>query len=348
MKKSEFIKTNIKPVFLFAFAVVFVTACGSKEEKKIKQSAVKVTVQQIEKKGRQEELSFSGTIEADNAVSVGFSVPGTVSSVSVQEGQFVHAGQLLATIDATEYNNALLIADAGLEQAEDMFTRLNGLYQKGSLPAKDFIEIKTKVAQARANKNLSVKRVNDTKLYAPMPGIITAKSVEKGATAAPGVPAFTIIKTDLVYATISVPESEIGKLSRGQQAEIFIATLGQSFSGKITIINPQADQVTKTYAVKVQLKNPGGKLLPGMIAQTKIATGSSVSQITIPAMAVVRDADDITYVFVTDEHQKVVRKRVTASGVQGDDVIISDGLNQGDKVVVSGQTRLKDGVTVAL
>jgi multidrug efflux pump subunit AcrA (membrane-fusion protein) len=85
-----------------------------------------------------------------------------------------------------------------------------------------------------------------------------------------------------------------------------------------------------------------------MITQTKISTGKSVEAITIPSTAVVRDADDITYVFVAASNQKVVRKRITASGVQGNDVIISDGLKQGDKVVVAGQTRLKDGSSVTM
>ncbi|MEO6685589.1 MAG: efflux RND transporter periplasmic adaptor subunit, partial [Dyadobacter sp.] len=140
----------------------------------------------------------------------------------------------------------------------------------------------------------------------------------------------------------------IGKVVKGQNAKVFIGTLNQEFLGKIVIINPQADPATKTYSVKVQLKNPGGKLLPGMITQTKISTGVSVDALTIPATAVIRDADDITYVYVADANQKVIRKRITASGVQGNDVIISEGLQEGDKVVVTGQTRLKDGASVTL
>ena len=348
MKKLYLKRPAFTSVFALASMSVLFSGCAAKEEKKVRQQAVKVTVQQIQHQGQAEELSFSGTIEADNSVQIGFSVAGTVRSVSVNEGQHVQAGQLLATIDATEYDNALLIAGAGLEQAEDMYTRLNGLYQKGSLPAKDFIEIKTKVAQAKANKNLSLKRLSDTKLYAPMSGIITAKAIERGAMAAPGVPAFTIIKTDQVYARVTVPESDIGKVTRGQQAKVYVATLNETLTGKITIINPQADPATKSYTVKVQLKNPAGKLLPGMLAQTSIATGKSVDAITIPAAAVIRDADDITYVYVAGNDQKVTRKRITASGVQGSDVIISDGLKQGDKVVVTGQTRLKDGAPVTL
>ncbi|HEV7380301.1 MAG TPA: efflux RND transporter periplasmic adaptor subunit [Dyadobacter sp.] len=324
-------------------------ACGQKQEEKPKVIApVKVTVQQINAGSEAEQLRYSGTIEAENQVQLGFAVPGTVASVLVNEGQVVSAGQLLAVLDPTEYDNALLIAAAGLEQAEDMYTRLNGLYEKGSLPAKDYIDIKSKLAQAKANRNLSLKRVKDTKLYASMSGIITSKNIEKGAMAAPGAPAFTIINTSKVYARVSVPESEIGKINKGQSANVSIATIGQELTGKIAIINPMADAATKSYSVKIQLPNGQGKILPGMIADAEIATGQSVDAITVPTKAVIRDADDITYVYVANGENKVTRKRITASGLKGDDVVISNGLQSGDRVVVSGQTKLKDGATVSL
>lgn len=324
-------------------------ACGKKEEEKPRVVVpTKVTVQEIATGNHSEVLKYSGTVEAENTVQIGFSIPGTVSGVLVNEGQMVQAGQLLASIDPTDYDNALLIASAGLEQAEDMFTRLNGLYEKGSLPAKDYIDIKSKLAQARANKNMALKRVKDAKLYAPMSGIITAKLIEKGAMAAPGAPAFTIINTSKVYAKVSVPESEIGKITKGQVANVSIATISQQLTGKISIINPMADPVTKSYAVKIQLTNGQGKIMPGMIADAEISTGQSVGTITVPATAVIRDADDITYVFVTEGDNKVVRKRISAGGLKGDDVVISDGLQSGDRVVVSGQTKLKDGAAITL
>ena len=92
-------------------------------------------------------------------MSLGFSVPGRISRVYVQEGQKVKKGQLLAAIDVTTYKNAFDIANAGLEQANDNFKRLNGLFQKGSLPERDFIAVKVGVAQANANKNLAAKKV---------------------------------------------------------------------------------------------------------------------------------------------------------------------------------------------
>jgi RND family efflux transporter MFP subunit len=321
--------------------------CGSTKEEPAKAVPYKVSVYQVSTANQAQVLSFSGTIEPENIAQVGFAVPGVINQISVEEGQYVTQGQLLASIDATEFSNTLAIANAGLEQAEDMYKRLNGLYEKGSLPAKDYMDIKTKVAQAKAQKRISAKHISDSRLYAPMSGIISAKMIERGSAAAPGVPAFTIIKTDMVYLKISVSESEVGTVKPGTSASIFIPTLQETFEGKISIINPQADAVSKTYSVKIKLSNKNGHLLPGMIAEAKITTGKNIDAITIPAQAIVRDADDITYVFVANGQKKAVRKRITAGAITGkNEIIVTDGLQQGDQVVISGQTRLKDGVLV--
>jgi len=323
--------------------LVAVLISCAKEEKKSEPVSIKVDILKISKSNYFQELTYSGTIEPENTAQIGFSVPGVINNISVEEGQTVKEGQLLASIDATEYSNALAIANAGLEQAEDMYNRLNGLYEKGSLPAKDYIDIKTKVAQAKANKSINAKRIHDSHLFAPMSGIITSKMIERGSMAAPGVPAFVIVKTDIVYARISVPESEVGALKNGMEAGVFIPTTGDTVKGKITIINPLADAVSKTYSVKIKLINSTGKILPGMITNVKINTGKRVDVITVPATAVVRDADEITYLFVSNAENKAVRKRVTVEGITGENQLIVKGLQDGDKVVIAGQSRLKEG-----
>ena len=337
-------RTKFKCCSSFVLIIAFLAGCGSKEEQKKTELPVKVVVKEILQEQQVELLSYSGTIEADNTVSFGFSVPGRITSVLVQEGEPVHTGQLLATIETTEYENAALIANASLEQTADNYRRFNELYSKGSLPERDYIAAKSALSQATANKNLLAKHLADTKLYAPFSGIISAKLTERGAMASPGVPAFTLLKTDQVYAKASIAESEINKLSIGKDALITIPVLKDSMKGKISIINPQADNVSKTYIVKIRLKNGQGKLLPGMIAEMQINSGKKKDVIVIPANAVVRDADDITYVFVAGENKKAIRKRIVASGVLGDnEVIIGSGLNTGDKVVIEGQTKLEDG-----
>ncbi|MBP7555348.1 MAG: efflux RND transporter periplasmic adaptor subunit [Chitinophagaceae bacterium] len=333
---------------IFILSIFLLTGCKSKQETPVGQPPVKVSLLEVQHSNRLQELTYSGSIEPENIAQVGFAVPGVVNNITVQEGQLVAQGQLLATIDATEYANALSIADAGLEQAEDMFKRLSELYQKGSLPEKDYVDIKTKVAQARANKSINAKRIADSRLYAPMSGIVTAKLVERGSTAAPGIPAFTIVKTAIVYAKIAVPESEVGKLKTGMNATVFIPTLGDSAKGKIHIINPQGDATSKTYAVKILLQNNSNKLLPGMIAHVSVAPGMKEDIITIPATSVVKDADDIAYVFVANAQNRAIRKRISVGTITGNqEIVVKEGLTAGDRLVIAGQSRLKDGSPIS-
>ena len=337
-------KKSIFTIFVFS---ILISSCGKNKEENTAVIVPKVTIKELASEKQPEILSYSGTIEADNTVTLGFSVPGRIVSVNVQEGQKITEGQLLATIETTAYKNAFDIANAGLEQANDNYKRLNELYSKGSLPERDFIAVKVAVAQANANKNLASKNLADTRLSAPFTGIITAKFTEKGATAAPGVPVFTIMKTDKVYAKVAIAESEIAKFKIGTPAKVKIASIDKTFEGKISIVNPSADATTRTFEAKVLLDNQSGNLLPGMISDIKIETGGTTDALTIPAEAIVRDSDDITYAFVV-EHNRAIKKRVSLGSFKGEEVVVTDGLKSGDKVVVSGQRKLKDGQTVSL
>lgn len=337
---------KFKSKYLGILILMVVQISCSKEEKKSEPVAVKVDIQKISKSKYPQELTYTGTIEPENTAQVGFSLPGVINHIAVEEGQTIKEGQLLASIDATEYQNALSIANASLEQAEDLFNRLNGLYEKGSLPAKDYIDIKTKVTQAKANKSINSKHIQDSRLVAPIAGIITSKLIERGSVAAPGVPAFVIVKTDIVYVRITVPETEVGALKKGMEAHVFIPTIGDTLKGKVTIINPMADAISKTYTVKIKLINSNGQLLPGMLATTKINTGKHVEVVSVPATAVVRDADAITYLFVSNAENKAIRKRIKIDKITGENQLIVEGLQEGDRVVVKGQSRLKEGSTL--
>lgn len=337
----------MKQLITLTALVLLMASCTEKKERVKEVVIPKVTVKRIKKIAEKEVLNYSGTIEADNTVSLGFSIPGRVSVVNVQEGQKVRKGQLLASIDGTTYKNAFDIANAGLEQANDNFTRFNSLFQKGSLPERDFIAIKVGLVQANATKNLAAKNVSDTKLYAPFSGIITAKITEIGATAAPGIPAFTVMKTDKVYAKAAITESEISKLKIGTDAQVEIASMGETFNGKVAIVNPSADALTRTFNVKVRLDNAESKLLPGMISTIKIETGNEVRVITIPIEAIIRDANDLIYVYIV-KGNKAIRKRISLGNFKGNEVIVTDGLAVNDSIIIAGQRNLKDGQTIAL
>lgn len=328
----------------FLLIATLASSCGAEQHKTANVTAARVTIAEVQMQETEEQLDYSGSIEADNTVSIGFSIPGRINSVAVQEGQQIKKGQLLATIESSDYQNAFEIASAVYDQAADNFKRLNELYQKGSLPERDFISAKSAMAQAKANKSMSAKRLADTRLYAPFTGIVTEKITEAGASAAPGLPVFTLVKTDQVYARASVAETEISSLSTGINASIEVPVLNQTLQGKVSIINPRAENSSRTYEVKIKIDNREGKLLPGMIANIRIETGKKRAQIIVPAQAILRDPDNTNYVFIAKDGQTAVKKRVTTSGVSNlNEVLISSGIKPGDQLILSGHTRLEDG-----
>ena len=335
---------------LFVLILSALISCGHQQEPTADaKPTIKVGVQEIAAKDQVEVLNYPGSIEADNTVSLGFVVSGRVTSVLVLEGQQVQQGQLLATIETQEYVSALQIAKAAEEQTADNYKRLKELHDKGSLPERDFIAAKSALAQAQANVSMTGKRLSDTRLYAPFTGIISAKLIDRGASAAPGMPAFTILKTDQVYAKAPITESDISKLTIGKEVLVIVPALNDSLRGKVTIINPQADNSSRTYSVKVRLNNSGKKLLPGMLAQRQVFTGKQQQNIVIPASSIVRDADDLTYVFLATQQNTAIRRRVTTSGVTtNNEVIVQSGLRTGDRLIVNGQTRLEDGNSIQL
>lgn len=329
-------------------AVAILASCSTSESSEVQKvtSLSKVMVKEIRDNSQSETLSFSGTLEEDKSVSLGFSVMGTIQSIAVKEGDRVTAGQLLATIDPTEYDNALASSKASLMQALDDYNRIKILFEKGSYPERDFVGVKTRMLQAEANKNLSEKRMKDTKLRASISGVITAKNMELGATAAPGSPVFTIVKTDKVFSTLSVPEMEIGKIAVGNECLVTIPTLEEQIIGKVSIINPVADKVSKSYAVKVELINESGKLYPGMITKNELSTGKIITNVTVPSHAIVRDADNLNYVFVLTDKSLAKLRRISIDGLSDNEVVVSSGLSIGESIVVEGQTRIKDGQLV--
>lgn len=338
---------KLQQLLMVISASIFLGGCASKDATtKVSEKPPKVIIQTVARNSVRETLTYSGTLQSENITQLGFSVTGKVTEVNVQEGQHVAEGQLLGQVDAADYENALSIANAAYEQAEDNYKRSETAHESGGLTDRDLVVIRTTKDQAYANKKLAEKRLSDTHLKAPFSGVISAKLIERGATVAPGLVAFTIEKTDFLYAKASVPESEISKLQAGETALVTISNMQDTIRGTVSTINPQADANSRTFEVKVRIPNDGGKLLPGMIAGIQIATGKETQALTIPCGSVVRDADDLTYVFVVTGNNKAVLKRIKVDRLSDNGIVVSAGLHEGDTIVAEGQNNLKDGQVV--
>jgi RND family efflux transporter MFP subunit len=342
--------TRVSGSVLAAFTAVALAGCSTARSAQPDpgEEAVAVRVTPAEELSRPSVSTASGVVQAQTVVEVAFQVPGKVVAVGPDEGSAVRAGELLAQIDPTDYRFALDQAAAQAEHATSDRERYRPLLAAGSIAASDFERIESGARQATAAANLARKRLADTRLVAPLSGVVARRAIERGATAGVGQPVFTLMDVDPVRVRVGIPESEIGGVRVGQRAEVALPALpGQRFAGRVTLVGIAADPATRTYAVEVSVPNPAHRLKVGMVAEARVQGDRLTRAISVPANAVVRDADGATLLYVLDRRAHRAEARRVELGAARDDAIeIARGLDAGELIIVAGQQRLRDGSRV--
>jgi RND family efflux transporter MFP subunit len=344
---------------------VSLTACkGNTHDKESNRDAVPVVVGRAQKVQGKEIISVSGTVSTPNSpTNASFLVSGKVMFVGPREGDIVRKGQVLASIDPTDYELALAAANAQKDQAEvayeragDEHRRMKMLYDSKSLAHNDYLKFKAafdsaarQYEQAVASEKLTRKRLTDATLYAPTSGYIAKRLIEPGDTAAQGHPVFEIVQMDPVEVNVGVPETDVNLIRIGQKTAITVPALpGKSFEGTVRIINVSAEPNTRTYMARITVANPKHVLRIGMVAEATIRGDRTVPMVTLPGDAVVRDPQGATQVFVYYPDQKrVYTKRVDVGTVVNKDVEIKGGLSGDELIVLAGQGRLRNGLLVS-
>ena len=238
--------------------IPFLTGCQGNEEKLKVHEPVKVKVVSVQTETYASPKRYSGTVEEKNGTSLSFATAGTVQTIHVRLGQQVNARQLIATLDPTSTQNSYQAAQAVLEQAEDAYRRMKELHDKGSLPDMKWVEVQSKLEQARSMEQIAKRKLDDCKLYAPFPGIIAEKSMEAGENVAPGMSVARLVTASSLVVKISVPETEMSSVQTGQKAEVTIKSLeGETFIAQIIEKGVVANPLSRTYEVKLKLEKIG-------------------------------------------------------------------------------------------
>ncbi len=286
-----------------------------------------------------------GTVEEEDGANVSFGVIGNVVRVMVEEGQFVGKGQAMAEVDGQNVRNAHEISAATLNQAEDAYRRLKNLYDKGTLPEIKMVEMETALAKAKAAEAISRKSVDEIVLKAPFDGYVASSSVHVGANVVPGVTGFKLVKIDRVKVSLSVPEKEIGKVNIGQKVTFSVSALGDSvFSGKIVNRGVTASIISHSYSVKVAVDNRKHKLLPGMVCKVRLENTEGDYNIVVPQQTIQISGQD-KFVWVVKDG-KAHRQPVTTGDIINEGVVIESGLTSGDIVIIEGQNKVCEGMSV--
>ena len=307
-------------------------------------------------------FTFSANLEAVWSTEVSTKADGRIDKLFVEEGDRVTAGMVLARLDMNELaaqvmqaEGQVLQAQATLEQNELNFQRMNALYQQNAVSAHTLDSARTQrdlamggLQAARGNFLLLKARLDNANILSPLNGVVIRRHVQAGTFSKAGIAIFTVADTSTLLAKAVVGEAQITELALGKSVNVKVDALkGQEFKGTITRLSPAASVPTRTFTAEVSIPNPDGQIKVGMFANAEVVGQQRQNVLAIPESALVMREDQKT-VFVATEENRVVQRVLKLGDAAGGWVEVFSGLKEGEKIVIAGQHKLKDGASIRL
>jgi len=346
-----------------AVAALAIPGCSRKTEPPPKPAAM-VEAKELVKRTVRSELTLTGTIEPDRSARLAAQVDGEVIALEVREGAPVRNGQVLVKIDPSRLAAALeearadhLGARAQLEDARRVLERDRTLFERQGISKERLEKSETDVlrldaAEARARARISglEAQLADTEVKAPFDGYILERSVELGDVVKNGTPLLAVASRTL-HALVPVSESALGRLAEGHEVRLRsdASARAEGCTAHIKRIRPRIDPATRTADVEV-VPGPGPcdvRWLPGMLARATFTLAERHDVLAVPAEAVAVRPDGGRTVFIVEGD--MARQRKVSIGLEGGGwVELTWGVQEGDKIVLQGFEKLKDGAPVTL
>ena len=334
----------------FVLGLLAVMALGSCSEKKsdAAKAPTRVKTEVVSATAQGGSQTYVGVIEEREATAVSFTGMGVVRRVLVSEGQVVSRGQLIAEMDDTQARNLLSGAEAQMAQASDALSRYQLLHDNGSLPEVQWVEIQSKVAQAKSQLEVAKKNLADCRLTAPVSGVVGHQQVRAGETALPSQAVVSILDISSVKVKVAVPEAEVSGITAHTSSIIKVEAVDRSYEGGRIEKGVTADALTHTYDVRIAVANGERRLLPGMVAEVRFAAAQPqpTGQLAVPVTAVQRRADGGLFVWTISQDSTAHRTTVTTGATQGNRIVLTEGISEGQRIVTEGYQKLSEGTKV--
>jgi len=290
------------------------------------------------------EIEAIGNAVANESAEITSKTVNTVTAIHFSEGQLVKKGQVLVEFDSAQARAELAGAEAAVAESRSAWKRSQELFATRALSQSNMDTLEATLKSNESRVDAARARLEDTIIRAPFSGRMGFRRISVGGLVSPGTVISTLDDTTVMKLDFTVPQAYMFALTSGLPITAQIAGVpNQFFTGRVVTLDSRVDPVTRSIVVRAELPNPQGILKPGMFMTAKI-TGSAQQALLIPEGALVPEQGK-TYVFVVKDG--IASKReVTIGQRRPGTVQIVQGLDNGERVIVEGTQKVRDGGSV--
>lgn len=288
----------------------------------------------------------TGRLIPDEEVDLSFETSGKITEISFKEGTSVKKGQLLAKVNDKPLQAELNKLKAQVPLAQDRVFRQKTLLAKDAVSQEAYESVNTELEKLMADIELVEARIAQTELRAPFDGIIGLRQVSEGTYASPSTIIARLTKIIPLKIEFSIPEKQADAMTVGTTLDFTLDNDLNKYQAQVYALESNLDTETFTMNMRALYPNTGGKLRPGRSVKVEIKVREIKNTLVVPSISILAEMGrDIAYVYKGGKARQVILKKGmrTASSVQ-----ITDGLNIGDTLLVTGVMQLRDGLPVSI
>jgi membrane fusion protein (multidrug efflux system) len=339
--------------YILSILSIFFVSNGCKDRESVAQSgkeqnqpeAVGVSIVKVQRVPIKDVLVLPGETEAWQDVRVAADTAGRVDWIGPREGERVKKDALLAKIDVSGLKAALERAQAAFKLADDLYKRRQKLFDRKIITREELDQSFTERTLASGNLVQAQVEYDRGFLKAPQDGIVNHLFVDQGEFVDRGNPILDLVNVDRIKILVRVPELDVRYLAVDQKTLVTIDAFPDlQMEGTIIFVAYKADPATKTFLVKVLLENRDHQIRPGMIARVAFLRRVIPNAVVVPLFALVEKGGE-RLLFI--ERDGTAHARTVSLGIiEKDRVQITDGLYEGEHLIVTGQSKVEEGMRV--
>lgn len=269
---------------------------------KISVNKTLVTVVSAEKKSFEHKIEVRGNVESRENVNISAEMMGQLVELKVREGQTVRAGQLIAAIDSENLIKTIDEVETQLEFATTVFEKRKNLWEKNIGTEIEYLQSKNNKEALENQLETLTTQLDKSTIEAPFSGIIESVPVKNGQIIQPGQPVAFLVSNNNMYITAEVSERYIGNFRVGDEVEVSLPAVKETFMSKINSVGNVINPSSRTFSVEVELPDGKDYLKTNLIAVLKLTDYHAKQAVVIPSRIIQEDLEG-NFVYLADKEK---------------------------------------------